>query len=159
MRMTKLIRMVGLLAVLSVGIAACSSTPKKVATSPLTKPGVHGLTIFAWKTAEGVAVGSIDGDVAYADKNESSTKIECKADCTGTWHPWLTQGAAVHPEVGTGVQSSLIGTIKRSDGGTQITYGGHPLYLYAHPTKPLVANAQGAGGVWYIVGVNGKQIT
>jgi predicted lipoprotein with Yx(FWY)xxD motif len=158
MRIGKVVRIVGLLAVISVGAAACSSGPST--TAGTLRPGKNGLTLFAWKTAQGTGVGSIAGIVAYADKNETSSKIECKStSCTKTWHPWLTYGVAVHTEQGSGVQSSLIGTIKRPDGTEQMTYGGHPLYLYAHPTKALVANAQGAGGVWYIVGLNGQQIT
>jgi predicted lipoprotein with Yx(FWY)xxD motif len=158
MRIGRITRVVGLLAVLSVGVAACSSGPSTAGSAP--QPGKKGLVLFAWKTSHGTAVGSIAGIVAYADKNESSSKIECKGtSCTTTWHPWLTDGVAVHPETGSGIQSNLIGTIKRPDGSIQMTYGGHPLYLYAHPTKALVANAQGAGGVWYIVGVNGQQIT
>lgn len=158
MRIGKIARISGLLAAISVGAAACSSGPSTPGST--LKPGKNGLTLFAWKTSQGTAVGSIAGIVAYADKNESSSKIECKSSsCTKTWHPWLTDGATVRPESGSGVQSSLIGTIKRPDGTEQMTYGGHPLYLYAHPTKALVANAQGAGGVWYIVGLNGHQIT
>jgi len=160
MPIAKYARILGSLAVVAVGVAACSSTPKSTSGSLANTPSAKkGLTLFAWKTPQGTSVGSIYGIVAYADKNESSSKIECTGKCTDTWHPWLTDGVAVHPEAGSSVQSSLIGTIKRPDGTIQMTYGGHPLYLYAHQAKPLVANAQGAGGVWYIVGMNGKQIT
>jgi predicted lipoprotein with Yx(FWY)xxD motif len=158
MRPIKWIKMLGLVAVISVGAAACSSSPTKTATNPLDVPQ-HGLTLYSWKTNAGTGVGSIDGIVAYADKNESGSKIECTGNCTNTWHPWVTHGVSVKALAGSGVQQSLIGTIKRSDGSEQITYGGHPLYLYAHPTHALIANAQGAGGVWYIVGLNGHQIT
>ena len=41
---------------------------------------------------------------------------------------------------------------------TQMTYGGHPLYLYAHTKNAVQANAQGAGGVWYVVGTDGNVI-
>ena len=63
---------------------------------------------------------------------------------------------AIH--AGAGVQQSLIGTVKRPDGSTQMTYGGHPLYLYAHTKNAVQANAQGAGGVWYVVGSDGNVI-
>jgi predicted lipoprotein with Yx(FWY)xxD motif len=155
MRINKYVRVVGLIAALSVGAAACSNSTTPKSTSKIV-PGKGGLTIFSYKTSYGTAVGSIDGVVAYADKNETTSKIECKGSCTTTWHPWLSDGAALH--AGPGVQASLLGTTKLSNGTSQITYGGHPLYLYAHPLHALQANAQGAGGVWYIVGANGKQI-
>ncbi len=158
MQFKRHIRIVGLLVAVAIGAAACSS-----GSSPSSgykpKPGKNGIVIFSWKTSYGTAVGSIDGIVAYADKNESGSKSECTGSCTDTWHPWVTDGAAVHPAANSGVQASLIGTVKRSDGSTQITYGGHPLYLYAHTKNALVANAQGAGGVWYIVGLDGNLIT
>ena len=158
MRFKRHIRIVGLLAVLAVGAAACSSGSSTSSGFKPT-PGKNGLTLYSWKTSYGTAVGSIDGVVAYADKNESASKTECTGTCTNTWHPWVTDGAAVHAAANSGVQSSLIGTVKRSDGSTQITYGGHPLYLYAHTKDALQANAQGAGGVWYIVGLDGNLIT
>ena len=159
MQSNKWIRILALTALVSVGASACSSSPSKTAINPLTVPSKSGLHLYSWKTNAGTGVGSIDGIVAYADKDESGTNIKCTGNCALTWHPWVTDGVAVHAVAGSGVQQSLIGTIKRPDGSEQITYGGHPLYLYAHPTHALIANAQGAGGVWYIVGLNGHQIT
>jgi predicted lipoprotein with Yx(FWY)xxD motif len=102
-------------------------------------------------------VGTIAGIVAYTDTAEHSGHFVCtSSSCTNTWQPWVTQGAAVH--AGAGVQQSLIGTVKRPDGTEQIAYGGHPLYLYAHTQHAVQANAQGAGGVWYVVGTDGNVI-
>jgi predicted lipoprotein with Yx(FWY)xxD motif len=160
MRRPTYIRLVGLLVLVSLAAAACSSGPSKLSNSsiPGLKPA-HGITVFSYKTAEGNVVGTIFGGIAYADKDETSKKIVCTGNCTLTWRPWIVDNATVHPQAGTGVQASLIGTIKRSDGERQLTYGGHPLYLYAHQANNLRTNAQGAGGVWYVVGLDGKQIS
>jgi hypothetical protein len=66
------------------------------------------------------------------------------------------------PHAASGVNGGALGTIKRDDGDTQVTYRGHPLYYYAADastpgkTKGEDVNQFGAG--WYIVDSNGKAI-
>ena len=53
-------------------------------------------------------------------------------------------------------------TIHRSDGTTQITYAGHPLYFYAGDAKPGDTKGQGIdldGGKWWLVDPTGNAIT
>ena len=136
-------------------LASCSSSPSS--TAGQTPKPTHKLTLYAYKTSLGTVVGSIAGIVAYTDSAESSKHFVCTStSCTATWHPWVTDGVAV--TAAAGVQQSLIGTVKRPDGSTQMTYGGHPLYLYAHTQHAVQANAEGAGGVWYVVGTDGNVI-
>jgi len=135
-------------------LAACSSSPSKTGLQP--RPG-KSLTLYAYKTSVGEAVGTIAGVVVYSNTTESSGHFSCTtSSCTATWHPWLTYGVKV--VAASGVQQSLIGTVKRHDGSIQMTYGGHPLYIYAHNLNAVQANAQGAGGVWYVVGTDGNVI-
>jgi hypothetical protein len=57
----------------------------------------------------------------------------------------------------SGVTGTL-GTITRSDGSTQVTYDGHPLYTYVSDTAPGQAKGNGvnlSGGVWHEVTVTG----
>jgi len=148
--------LVGAVASLSLVAAACSSSPSSSA-GPKFKPDKNGLFLFSYKTSLGETVGGIAGIVAYTDTAERAGHFVCtSASCTTTWHPMLTYGYPVH--AGAGVQQSLIGSVKRPDGNLQITYGGHPLYLYAHTKYAVQANAQGAGGVWYVVGTDGNVI-
>jgi predicted lipoprotein with Yx(FWY)xxD motif len=141
---------------LSLLAAACSSSPSS-SSGLQPRPGKSGLTLFGYKTTLGQAVGSIAGIVAYTDTAENGNHFVCtSSSCTTTWHPWLTDGAKVR--AAAGVQQSLVGTVKRPDGTVQMTYGGHPLYLYAHTKQAVQANAQGAGGVWYVVGTDGNVI-
>jgi predicted lipoprotein with Yx(FWY)xxD motif len=58
---------------------------------------------------------------------------------------------------GSGVTGQL-GTITRSDGSTQATYAGHPLYTYVGDTAPGQAKGNGlnlSGGVWHEITVSG----
>ena len=43
----------------------------------------------------------------------------------------------------------MLGTLKRSDGKVQVTYGGKPLYLYSGDKKAGDVKGQGAGGIWH----------
>jgi predicted lipoprotein with Yx(FWY)xxD motif len=49
------------------------------------------------------------------------------------WPPLLATG---NPTAGTGLTASKIGTITRSGGNQQVTYNGHPLYLFIKDQKP-----------------------
>ncbi|MFF9815153.1 hypothetical protein [Streptomyces sp. NPDC014006] len=114
------------------------------------------------KTASAGKLGTIlvdgKGRTLYlfeADKSKTST---CNGPCAAAWPPLLTSGA---PSVGGSAKSSLLGTSKRSDGKTQVTYHGHPLYSYAGDSKPGDTNGQALnqfGAEWYVLGVTGNKV-
>jgi predicted lipoprotein with Yx(FWY)xxD motif len=59
------------------------------------------------------------------------------------------------------VKSCLLGTIK-GGGARQVTYTGHPLYLYSGDTKPGETgslNLKLFGAKWFVVNVAGAAIT
>jgi hypothetical protein len=59
----------------------------------------------------------------------------------------------------TGIEPSLITTITRSDGTKQLAINGMPLYLFASDSQAGEADGQAVGGVWWVVGADGKKIT
>jgi len=69
----------------------------------------------------------------------------------------LTDGK---PRAGGTVDPKLLGTTPRSDGSTQVTYGGHPLYYYAHegPDEVTCHNVDEYGGLWLVVKPNGVAV-
>ncbi len=81
--------------------------------------------------------------------------------CTAVWPPLLTDGA---PVAGAGVERSMLGVTRRPDGSLQVTYDGHPVYLFAFDLGPGApagltngedfADAM-ADGVWYTVSPSG----
>jgi predicted lipoprotein with Yx(FWY)xxD motif len=94
--------------------------------------------------------------VFAADKGTTST---CYGACASLWPPLPVTGA---PKAGTGVSASLLGTAKRSDGTTEVTYAGHPLYYYAPDTAAGSITGQDIsqfGAKWYVLTANGKEIT
>jgi predicted lipoprotein with Yx(FWY)xxD motif len=55
-----------------------------------------------------------------------------------------------------------VGTTARPDGEPQVTYNGHPLYLFAGDQNPGDKNGQGLsafGAKWYVLSPAGNQIT
>ena len=80
----------------------------------------------------------------------------CYGECAEAWPPVLTRG---EPRAGKGVRQSLLGTVKRRDGRLQVTYAGKPLYLYAHegPGEVRCHNVDLNGGLWWVVGPDGKR--
>ena len=66
------------------------------------------------------------------------------------------------PTVGRGLKASKVGTIKRSDGKSQVTYNGHPLYRFVNDKKPGDTNGQGItafGGRWFVLSPAGKRVS
>ena len=104
-------------------------------------------------TISGAAVvTNAGGFTLYWFAPDTATKSNCNGSCAQIWPP--VKGPAT---AGTGVTGTL-GTITRSDGSTQATYNGHPLYTYTADTAPGQANGNGinaSGGVWHEVTVSG----
>jgi predicted lipoprotein with Yx(FWY)xxD motif len=95
------------------------------------------------------------GQAIYLFDAETTSVPECYGECAEAWPPVLTTGA---PRGKGAVQSDQLGTTRRSDGSTQLTYAGHPLYFYAHEGKyqVLCHNVVEFGGTWLVVQPNGK---
>ncbi|HEY3712892.1 MAG TPA: hypothetical protein VGL39_00090 [Jatrophihabitantaceae bacterium] len=90
---------------------------------------------------------------------DTSTKSTCSGGCATAWPPLTTTGA---PTAGTGATASDLGTITRSDGTKQVTYGGHPLYRFAGDSAAGQTNGEGSNGFgapWYLVAPSGQQVT
>jgi predicted lipoprotein with Yx(FWY)xxD motif len=90
----------------------------------------------------------------HKDKGKTSS---CYGGCAVAWPPLLTNGS---PKATGGAKSALLGTTKRKDGTTQVTYKGHPLYGFVEDKKPGEANGNGLtafGGLWLALHPNGAE--
>jgi predicted lipoprotein with Yx(FWY)xxD motif len=126
-----------------------------LAASKPTKPA----TVKVRSTKLGKIVVDGPARTLYLFEKDKNGKSACSGACAKNWPPLLTKGK---PKAGTGAQASRLGTTKRSDGTTQVTYGGHPLYTFvADKSKPGSTKGQGVdafGAEWYVVGPNGKKV-
>ena len=86
----------------------------------------------------------------YLFAKEKTSKPECYGACAEAWPPVLTKG---DPRASGDISSELLGTTRRTDGTSQVTYNGHPLYFYAHEDKGQVLchNITENGGLWLVV--------
>ena len=90
----------------------------------------------------------------YIWELEESTNAKCYGNCADAWPPVLTDGA---PRAAGSVRNELLGTTQRTDGSTQVTYNGHPLYYYAHERAGEVKchNISTHGGLWWVIQPSG----
>ena len=123
--------------------------------SPRTPPpvaGGGGQTLDARQVAGKDVLTDSKGLTLYTFAPDSVNKSVCYGDCATYWPPVPGNVSA-----GPGV-TGKIGTISRTDGTTQATYDGHPLYTYIGDHGPGSAfgnNINLNGGLWKDVPVSG----
>ena len=129
-----------------------AATPSEPA-SPTAEPGTE---IVVAGSAFGPMLFDTRKQAIYLFDIETTDEPKCYGDCAEAWPPVLTDG---EPAAGDSVQKSLLGTTKRTDGTTQVTYGGHPLYFYAHegPGEVKCHDVFLNGGNWYVVKPTGER--
>jgi predicted lipoprotein with Yx(FWY)xxD motif len=152
-------------ALVALAVAGCggNSNDNVKASAPAASAKVS--TPSGGKATAGVRTGSLgkylvdsQGRTLYLFEKDTGTMSTCSGACASAWPPATTSG---HPKAGSGVNAALLGNSTRSDGSTQLTYDGHPLYRYAGDGSPGDTNGQGLtqfGGGWYVVSPAGHKI-
>ena len=123
----------------SSGSSSGSSSHVSAATSILKTAKIGGVTVLT----------NARGFTLYSFAPDTPTKSNCNGTCAQNWPP--VKG----PATASGVK----GTFKRSDGSTQATFDGHPLYTFVGDSAPGQAKGNGlnaAGGLWHEVTTSGS---
>jgi predicted lipoprotein with Yx(FWY)xxD motif len=97
------------------------------------------------------------GFTLYDFHKDKGGKSSCAGACAEAWPPLLTNG---EPTAGNGADASMLGTTERTDGTTQVTYNGWPLYTFAGDKKPGEGNGNDVtafGEEWYALKGNGQE--
>ena len=140
-----------LVAVLAVGATAGVAAGASSPSSP-AKVGVHN-------TKLGKVLVNGKGVTLYLFMKDKKGKSACSGACAQAWPPLLTKG---RPQASGGTSAAKLGTTRRSDGTTQVTYNGHPLYTFVlDHSKPGSTAGEGSkafGAEWYVLGTNGNKI-
>ena len=134
------------LALVLLGVAVAGAGTNTAVTGgsgqELKTATVHGVTVLT----------NAKGFTLYWFAPDTATKSVCNGSCAQYWPP-----VPGHVTEGPGVTGTL-GTITRSDGSSQATYNGHPLYTYVSDTAPGQANGNNLnvnGGLWHEIAVSG----
>jgi predicted lipoprotein with Yx(FWY)xxD motif len=100
-----------------------------------------------------------NGKALYMFAADTSGTSNCTGQCLSYWPPLTTSGT---PKASSGVTASKLGTIMGANGQDQVTYGGHPLYLYVKDKDESDTYGQGStnfGAKWWLVAPSGQPIT
>lgn len=154
-------------ALVVVGLAAGCSNGTSIKSPFSTRPPV----LLGGPTYE-ITTGTVDGLGAVLVDGRGITVYmfatdvrghpsRCYDICAVQWPPVLLPPGVAAPVAGPGIHAPLLGTAPRTDGTTQLTYNGWPLYLWPPDRAPGQATGQAltnAGGLWYVLSPAGNPI-
>jgi predicted lipoprotein with Yx(FWY)xxD motif len=99
------------------------------------------------------------GRTLYLFQKDVGTKSACSGECAVAWPPLRADGK---PSAGTSLAADKLGTTPRSDGKPQVTYNGHPVYLYSLDHKAGDTDGQGIdafGASWFALSAAGNMVS
>jgi predicted lipoprotein with Yx(FWY)xxD motif len=164
----------------SILLAACGSSTKTSAppvtstatpaAAPATTTGgasaANASVTVSAASVPGVGTVLVNGNgrTLYVLESEKGGKVTCTAagGCTAVWSPAVLPSGMSQAIAGSGVQASLLGTVKSPTGDVRVTYGGWPLYTYVGDSGSGTAKGQGVKdsfGLWWVLSPSGTPIT
>jgi predicted lipoprotein with Yx(FWY)xxD motif len=123
------------------------------AGGPAPAAAAAGTSLKAAKIRGVTVLTNARGYTLYWFAPDTPAKSQCYGSCAAYWPPVTGK-----PSAGLGVTGRLA-AITRSDGSTQATYDGHPLYTYVGDSTPGQANGNNLnlnGGLWHEVTASGQ---
>jgi predicted lipoprotein with Yx(FWY)xxD motif len=154
----------GLLGLAAVVAAGCGGSGGSSATaasagggSASTGGAAHATVDVANNSQLGNILVDSEGLTLYTFQKDVNGKSMCFGSCAQLWPPLTASGKA---SAGSGANAGMLGTVKRSDGSTQVTYGGQPLYTYTADSSPGQITGNGIdtfGAVWNAVQPSGAK--
>jgi predicted lipoprotein with Yx(FWY)xxD motif len=143
-----------IIAVVAVIAATSSGSAKKTHSSVAADSAVS-----IEQTSLGKTLADANGRTLYLFEGDKPNVSRLSAAGAAIWPPFTS---TIKPQARGGVSAAQIGTIAGTNGGTQVTYHGHPLYYYVGDQKRGQAAGQGLdqfGGRWYVLSAQGLAVT
>jgi predicted lipoprotein with Yx(FWY)xxD motif len=132
------------------GAPAAASIPSTATAAPAS--------VGARASGLGQILTDAQGRTLYLFAKDKGNSSSCDSTCAAVWPPFTTTGGE---QAGPGASASLVGALTRSDGTTQVTYNGHPLYYYVGDGNVGDTKGQNLdqfGGGWYVLSPAGAQV-
>ena len=123
---------IAILPVLAIGLAACGGSSSSDSTT-----SVPGDTVVTKSISGSDVLVDSSGAPLYTNDMDSGSKIACRGRCLTEWVPLAppTQG---QPSSTDSAVETKLGTVKRPDGTTQVTFDGMPLYTFVEDSSGQV---------------------
>jgi predicted lipoprotein with Yx(FWY)xxD motif len=140
------------------GASRAGTTGSGYAAGGAANPA-RAATVSTRDTGLGTVLVDGRGRTLYLFEKDTPTRSSCNGACASIWPPLTTTGAK--SVAGGGLAAAKLGSVKRADGKTEVTYAGHPLYTYAGDAKPGDTRGQGLdqfGAEWYVLAPSGHKI-
>jgi predicted lipoprotein with Yx(FWY)xxD motif len=110
------------------------------------------------KTTLGRVLVDARGRTLYLFEKDRNGMSACDAACAKFWPPLVSRSA---PRAGAGVHKAMLGLSKRTDGRSQVTYAGHPLYTFVGDKAAGQTNGEGLtnfGAGWDAIAASGQKV-
>ena len=147
-----------LVALVALLTAACGGMGNTQSTAPPAAHTSHSAVTAASSSLGTIVVGS-NGKTLYLFAKDRNGASSCTGPCTKIWPPYAPTSSS--SGAGPGARAALLGSMTRTDGTRQLTYNGHPLYMYSGDTKPGNVSGQGINGFgahWYVISAQGAPV-
>jgi predicted lipoprotein with Yx(FWY)xxD motif len=142
----------------AVAAAGCGGGSSDQSGSASPQSGAGTGTVDVASSGLGKILVDTQGRTLYLFQKDSGTTSACTGACAANWPPLRANGT---PTAGNGASMAMVGTTARTDGKPQITYNGHPLYLFKGDRQPGDTNGEGLtafGGGWFALTPAGTRI-
>jgi predicted lipoprotein with Yx(FWY)xxD motif len=148
------------------GSSASSASSAAGSSASAGAPGASSSATVSAKNVPGVGTVLVNsqGRTLYMLTTEKGGKITCTASsgCLHAWPETDLPSGTTKATAGSGVQSSLLGTVKGATGKMEVTYNGWPLYTFIGDSSAGTAKGQALtnfGGTWYVLNTAGNPVT
>src|SRR5580700_1614421 len=144
-------------------VSLCLGVVASLGVVGTAEASTHGRTTIVLTTRNSPTMGayltSSHGFTLYTFTEDTSTRSSCTGACGKLWPPLLVPKSAKLARLVHGVPASRLGTVKRPNGTSQLTYEGRPLYLFAGDKHVGQTSGEGVGNVWFVALVTPAKAT
>lgn len=149
-------------AAVTAGVGSLALTAAVLGAAPLAAGAAASQakagTVHVAKVSVGKVLVNSSGMTLYIFGPDAHKHPTCTGSCAAVWPPLLVRHK---PSAGSGIRTSLLGTVRTKSGKLQVTYDHWPLYTFVEDTAPGQAHGEGVrsfGGKWSTIAATGTPL-